>query len=140
MYIAKDGDLIILARETLEELIQALKMMKYAVIEETDINYQMYDGAYLTPEEIAQKEQERINNLSMTPLDFIKVLQSLGLTLEQITTFLDANIEIKTQLTYCNSVYCGVVKQFLPITIGGIEITASMIEQVFNEKEGLNVN
>lgn len=136
MYIAKNGDLIILARDTMEQLIQDLKMMNYAVVEETDINYQIYDGKYRTPEEIAELEEQRINNLSMTPLDFIKVLQSLGLSLEQINAFLDENIEIKTQLLYCNHVYCGVVKQFLPIEIGGIEITAEMIEQIFQEMEG----
>lgn len=135
MYIAKMNDKIFLARETMEELLQDLMSMNYAIVEETDIDYQMYDGEYRTPEEIEQLEQERINNLSMTPLDFIKVLQSLGLTLEQINAFLDSNIEIKTQLLYCNHVYCGVVKQFLPITIGGIEITAQMIEQIFNEME-----
>ena len=130
------NDKVFLARETMEELLQDLMSMNYAIVEETDIDYQMYDGEYHTPEEIEQLEQERINNLSMTPLDFIKVLQSLGLTLEQINTFLDNNIEIKTQLLYCNHVYCGVVKQFLPITIGGIEITAQMIEQIFNGMEG----
>ncbi len=136
MYIAKMNGKVFLARNTMEELLQDLMSMNYAIVEETNIDYQMYDGEYHTPEEIAELEEERINNLSMTPLDFIKVLQSLGLTLEQITTFLDANLEIKTQLTYCNSVYCGVVKQFLPIIIGGIEITASMIEQLFNGMEG----
>lgn len=136
MYIAKMNGKVFLARETMEELLQDLMSMNYAIVEETDINYQMYDGEYRAPEEIAELEQERINNLSMTPLDFIKVLQSLGLSLEQINSFLDENIEIKTQLLYCNHVYCGVVKQFLPITIGGIEITASMIEQIFNGMEG----
>lgn len=136
MYIAKQGEKIIIVKETMEELLQVLNYNNYAIVEETDIDYQMYNGEYHTPEEIEQLEQERINNLSMTPLDFIKVLQSLGLTLEQINEFLDSNIEIKTQLLYCNHVYCGVVKQFLPIEIGGIEITASMIEQIFNGMEG----
>lgn len=87
-------------------------------------------------QEEAQKEAERVNNLTMTPLDFIKVLESLGLTLAQITSFLDANLEIKTQLTYCNSVYCGVVKSFLPMTIGDLTITAEMAEQAFKAKNG----
>lgn len=87
-----------------------------------------------TAEEIAQKEQERINNLTMTPLDFIGVLQSLGLTLEQINAFLESNLNIKMQLTYCNSVYCGVVKSFLPITIEGIAITPEMVESAFIAK------
>lgn len=89
-----------------------------------------------TAEEIAQKEQERINNLTITPLDFIEVLQSLGLTLEQINTFLESNLNIKMQLTYCNSVYCGVVKSFLPITIEGITITPEMAESAFIAKNG----
>lgn len=89
-----------------------------------------------TEEEQAQMEEERINNLTMTPLDFIGVLQSLGLTLEQINAFLESNLEIKMQLTYCNSVYCGVVKSFLPIEINGVTITAEMIEQAFKLKNG----
>ena len=87
-------------------------------------------------QEQAQKEQERINNLTMTPLDFIGVLQSLGLTLEQINAFLESNLNIKMQLTYCNSVYCGVVKSFLPMEVGGVTITAEMIEQAFKLKNG----
>ena len=87
-------------------------------------------------EEQRQKEQERINNLTMTPLDFIGVLQSLGLTLEQINAFLESNLNIKMQLTYCNSVYCGVVKSFLPITIEGIAITPEMAESAFIAKNG----
>ena len=72
----------------------------------------------------------------MTPLDFIKVLMSLGLTLEQVNGFLESNLDVKMQLTYCNSVYCGVVKSFLPITIDGITITPEMAELAFIEKNG----
>lgn len=115
-------------------------VVNFEITEEVynDIDKYMWDGStvVLNPnyeKEQRQKEQDRINNLTMTPLDFIGVLQSLGLTLEQINAFLESNLNIKMQLTYCNSVYCGVVKQFLPITIGGIEITASMIEQIFEE-------
>ena len=41
--------------------------------------------------------QDRINNLTMTPLDFIKVLEGLGLTLMQINGFLEDNLDIKMQ-------------------------------------------
>lgn len=78
-----------------------------------------------------------VDSLTMTPLDFIKVLQSLGLTLLQINNFLDNNLEIKTQLTYCNNVYCGVVKTFVPITVEGITITKEMVEQAFKDKYGV---
>lgn len=136
MFIAKNNDLIILAKDTREELEEALQLMVYTSIEETDIEYQLYNSEYLTPEEVQQKEQERINNLTMTPLDFIGVLQSLGLTLEQINAFLESNLNIKMQLTYCNSVYCGVVKSFLPITIEEITITPEMVESAFIAKNG----
>ena len=78
-----------------------------------------------------------VDTLTMTPLDFIKVLQGLGLTLTQINNFLDNNLEIKTQLTYCNNVYCGVVKTFVPITVEGITITAQMVEMAFKAKNGV---
>ena len=70
MFIAKNNDLIILAKDTREELEQALQFMVYTSIEETDIDYQLYNGEYLTPEEIVVKERERLNELSMTRSDF----------------------------------------------------------------------
>lgn len=78
-----------------------------------------------------------VDTLTMTPLDFIKVLESLGLTLLQINNFLDNNLEIKTQLTYCNKVYCGVAKSFVPITVEGITITKEMVEKAFKDKYGV---
>lgn len=70
MFIAKNNELIILAKDTREELEQALQMMVYTSIEETDIEYQLYGGEYLTEEEIAVKERERLDALFMTRSDF----------------------------------------------------------------------
>lgn len=86
--------------------------------------------------EQAQKEENRINNLTMTALDFIGVLQSFGLTLEQINAYLESNLAVKMQLTYCQNVYCGVVKQLMPVTVGDKEITADMVEIAFRVKNG----
>ena len=74
MFIAKNNNLIILAKETREELEQALQFMQYTAIKETDIDYQLYGGEYLTPEEIAVKERERIANLSLTRGDVFRGL------------------------------------------------------------------
>lgn len=74
MFIAKNGDLIILTKDTREELEQALQLMVYTFIEETDINYQLYGGEYLTPEQIAQKERERIAQLHLTRGDVFRGL------------------------------------------------------------------
>ena len=136
MFIAKNNDLIILAKETREELEQALQFMVYTSIEETDIDYQLYNGEYLTPAEIEEKETERVGELTMTALDFITFLRQCGLTLEQIRAYLSANIELDTQLTYCQNVYCKVARAIMPITLGDITITAEMVEQAFKRKNG----
>ena len=70
MFIAKNNDLIVLVKETREELEQALQFMVYTSIEETDVNYVLHNGQYLTEEEIEIKEHERIQELSMTRSDF----------------------------------------------------------------------
>lgn len=74
MYIAKNNDLIILAKDTREKLEQALLLMNYTSIEETDIEYQLYGGEYLTPEEIAVKERQRLDALTLTPADVERAL------------------------------------------------------------------
>lgn len=136
MFIAKNNDFIVLAKDTREELEQALQFMVYTSIEETNIDYQLYNGEYLTPAEIEEKEAERVGELTMTALDFITFLRQCGLTLEQIRAYLNANIELDTQLTYCQNVYCKVARAIMPITLGDITITAEMIEQAFKRKNG----
>ena len=106
-----------------------------------DIERYMWNGTeiVLNPnyeQEQAQKEAERIGNLTMTALDFITFLRQSGLTLEQIRAYLDSNIELATQLTYCQNVYCRVAKSVMPITLGDITITAEMVETAFKLKNG----
>ena len=74
MFIAKNNNLIVMAKDTEQELMQALKFMVYTSIEETDIEYQLYNGAYLTPEEIAVKERQRLDALTLTPADVERAL------------------------------------------------------------------
>lgn len=81
--------------------------------------------------------EQEINNFTMTPLDFINVLQGFGLTLSQINDYLESNLAVKMQLTYCNNVYCGVAKALMPITYDSITITAKMVEKAFKNKYGV---
>jgi hypothetical protein len=136
MFIAKNNDFIVLAKDTREELEQALQFMVYTSIEETDIDYRLYNGEYLTSNEIAERETERVGELTMTALDFITFLRQCGLTLEQIRAYLNANIELDTQLTYCQNVFCKVARAIMPITVGDITITAEMVEEAFKRKNG----
>lgn len=102
-------------------------------IRETDTELQAWGK---TEEEKQQEERERVGNLTMTALDFITFLRQVGLTLEQIRAYLDSNIELDTQLKYCQNVYCGVVLGILPITVGNITITPEMAIQAFKIKNG----
>ena len=104
-------------------------------------NYYIYSNGQiiLNPnyeQEQAQKEAERIGELTMTALDFITFLRQCGLTLEQIRAYLDSNIELDTQLKYCQNVYCKVARSVMPITVGNITITAEMVENAFKVKNG----
>lgn len=100
--------------------------------------YVLNDAEY--QEKQRQIEQERINNLTMTALDFINVLKSFGLTSVQINNFIEINVDLKLQLFGCQNVWCGVAKQIFtePITIGNVTITSEMVEQAFKDKNGEN--
>lgn len=102
-------------------------------IRETETELQAWG---YTEEEKQQEEAERVGELTMTALDFITFLRQCGLTLEQIRAYLSTNIELDTQLTYCQNVFCKVARAVMPITLGDITITAEMVEQAFKRKNG----
>lgn len=101
MFIAKNNDLIILAKETREELEQALQFMVYTSIEETDVNYELYNGEYLTEEEIAQYEREKINNLTCTKRVFALALQKIGITYNQLKEIISTNEQAQLEWDLC---------------------------------------
>lgn len=100
MFIAKNNELIILAKDTREELEQALHFMQYTSIEETDIEYELYNGEYLTLEEIEVKERERLNQLNLTKADFWIALLDRDITKdmvkEKIQLIPDEKLKAKT--------------------------------------------
>lgn len=104
MFIAKNNDLIILAKETREELEQALQFMVYTSIEETDVEYELYGGSYLTKEEIQEKERERLDKLSMTRGDvFEALILAKGLTKPQVRAMIEnAELDDITKALYLN--------------------------------------
>ena len=137
MFIAKHNDLIVLAKDTREELEQALQFMVYDTIEEIPEKLQLVNGKYITEKEAEQIEQERINMLTMTALDFIGVLKSASLTSQQIEDYLNTHLDIKHQLQYCQNVYCGIVRQLVPLEVEGITITDEMVVAAFKAKHDL---
>lgn len=107
MFIAKNNDLIVLAKNTKEELENALKFMNYTSIVETDKNYQLYEGEYLTDEQVAQKRQEQINQLSLTKREvFLALYKDKGVTPEQIKEQITAP-QALIEFEYANDYYRG---------------------------------
>jgi len=110
--------------------------------EETNDEYALDDDEYVLKDEkweekVKAKEQDRVNRLTMTPLDLIKAVKTLGISDEDIETFLNNNLAIKHELQFCQNVYCGIVKQFLPIEISeGIMLTEELVEHLFKVKNG----
>ncbi|MBQ2175345.1 MAG: hypothetical protein II453_09860 [Alphaproteobacteria bacterium] len=126
MYIAKNNDLIILAKDTREELEQALKFMVYTSIEETETEYQFYGGEYLTVDEIAQREAERIAQLHLTKREvFLALYRDKGITPEQLRAQI-TNPEALIEFEYANDYFRGnplinIIGQMLGYTSGDLD-------------------
>lgn len=135
MFIAKQNDLLIQVGDSLEELQEKIKDISNTEIFETNIEYKMYNGKVLTPEEIAKEEEEKINHLTMTALDLILYFRKMGISTEEIISYLNTNPEVYLQLTLCQNVYCGVVRQLAPIKVNEeLTITDEQIIQIFKHK------
>lgn len=137
MFIAKYKDLVILANESKEELLSELKYTLYDTIEEVDSIYENIAGVFMTKEEQSKMEEDCVNQLTMTPLDFINVLINKGITDDEIDTYLNEHKELKRQLTYCQNVYCGIACKAMPITINGKKVTKKDIITAFKQKHGM---
>ena len=153
MWIAKNNDLIILAKDTREELEQALQFMVYTSIEETDIEYQLYNGEYLTPEEIAVKERERLDALSMTRSDFFDgMIMAFGLDSKELRAIVEqvlnsiniTPVEIKVALNNFDNALNFYRKHTLftllnnvPIELGDVKLifTSDIWDKFFDTKD-----
>lgn len=82
------------------------------------------------------REQERINNLTMTAQDLLDLISNSGASWDEIDNFLNSNKEFKLRLTTCQNVFCGVIRRLLPIKIGNLTITDEMIVMAFKRKNG----
>lgn len=85
----------------------------------------------------AAEETNKINSLTMTALDFINVLKQAGFTLEDRKAYFAANPEIEEQLTFCQNVYCGVVRQLCPIEVKGKTLTEEEVIEAFKVKNNI---
>ena len=89
-------------------------------------------------EEIAREQEDRTNHLTCTALDLVTFIKSLGLTDEQILAYLQANPSVQLQLTLCQNVFCGVVRQLCPLKISDtVTLTDEMVVSFFKKKHDI---
>ena len=134
MFIAKNNDLIILAKETREELEQALQFMVYDTIEETDIEYKLVDGVYVTEAEQELKERERVNKLTCTKRVFALMLQELGITYSQLKELIASNEQAQLEWDLCVELERG--NPLLDVMASQLGITSEQLDGLFKYANG----
>ncbi len=91
MFIAKNNNLIVLAKDTQKELEQALQFIVYTSVEETPENYILYNGQYLTKNEIVTLKENQFNkDFFPTSLGYVrrKVSMATGETKDFLSDLL----------------------------------------------------
>lgn len=138
MFILKQGNTIAGVSKNKSELETLKTTIPSSTIEETNIDYILYNGSYLTPEEVALKEQDKINHLTCTALDLATFIKQAGLTDAEVLQFLNSNPSLQLQLTLCKDVYCGVVRQLCPLKIAEtLTLTDEMVVAFFKKKHNI---
>lgn len=139
MFIARQGEHIALTDTTRENLERRTIMMPNITIEETDIDYQLVGGEYVTPEVAVQKEKERIAMLKMTPRDFLLACtQKLGIEWSKLKELMDANVQVAIELQFCNHVYRG--NPLLDQLAGQFGVTSEQLDNLFKTANGESVS
>ena len=140
-YIQQDNKILLFDEDKrkLQDTIAFMPQYAGLPIQETQEGYVIYDFEVMTVEEMtekeAQKEQDKINHLTMTALDFVNYIKKAGVSDEIILQYLQANPSVQLQLTLCQNVYCGVVRQLCPIRITEeLILTDEQVVNMFKDK------
>ena len=143
-YIEKDNKILLFDedKQKLQDTIAFMPQYEGLEIKEVEDGYVIYDFALMTMEEKeekeAQKERERLNRLTCTALDIVTLVKTLGLTDTEILQYLQANPSVQLQLTLCQNVYCGVVRQLCPLKISDtVTLTDEMVVSFFKKKHNI---
>lgn len=93
-----------------------------------------------TNEELANIDKQSILMLYVTRLDFIKILEELGLTWTNIKALMEQYPEVEKELTMCSNVYRGnsLIDPMIQIVnkTFGLNITSKNLDDKFCEKCG----
>ena len=144
-YIQQDNKIVLSDEDKrkLQDTIAIMPQYEGLPIQETEDGYVIYDYELMTAEEMTEKEalkeQDKINHLTMTALDFVTYIKKAGVSDEIILQYIQANPSVQLQLTLCQNVYCGVVRQLCPIKITEtLTLTDEMVVAFFKNKYNLD--
>ena len=145
MFYIQQNEKIVLFDEDKQKLQNTIALMpQYEGLEIKEVpeDYTIVDFKLVSLQEEQeierQKEQDRINHLTCTALDLITFIKSLGLTDEQVLAYLQANPSVQLQLTLCQNVFCGVVRQLCPLKISDtVTLTDEMVVSFFKKKHNI---
>lgn len=145
MYYIKDSnDKIVLADDNLQRLKDTLLFkpeLKEEDIVEVPEGYIIDNFELITTEEKesrdTQKEKERVAMLKMTPLDFLKAINKLGISYDTVKEIMAANPEVEMEMKYCQNVYRGhdMINKFAE----QYGITSDQLDKIFKEANGEEV-
>lgn len=93
--------------------------------------YFVVNGEFVKKNRAELEEKERIAKLKMTPLDFIKCLESLGVAYTQIKALCDANEAVDKELRFCSNVYRG--NALLDQLCGQFGVTPAQLDEIFKQ-------
>lgn len=89
-------------------------------------------------QEQEEKRQEQIAMLYVTRLDFIKILEELGLTWTNMKAIMTQYPDVEKELTMCSNVYRGnvLINQMIPLInqTFSLSITSKQLDDKFIEK------
>lgn len=104
----------------------------------TEPDKYMWNGAEVVEnpdyEEIKQqKEQARIMEMRMTPLDFLKAIEQYGITYEMVKQFMEQNPLVERELRFCQFVYR---KHPMLQSLSEYGITSEILDHIFKVANG----
>lgn len=80
-----------------------------------------------------QKEQARIMEMRMTPLDFLKAIEQYGITYDMVKQFMEQNPLIERELRFCQFVYR---KHPMLNSLEPYGITSEILDHIFKVANG----
>lgn len=93
--------------------------------------YFVVNGEFVKKDRAELEEKARIAKLKMTPLDFIKCLEILGVQYAQIKALCDANEAVDKELRFCSNVYRG--NALLDQLCGQFGVTPEQLDEIFKQ-------